>query len=266
MGMFGFGVDSILEMSVVTADGEMRTVSATENEDLFWAMRGAGPNFGIVIAATVKAYAMPKEERVAWGGALIFTDDKLEKVVEALQNLELSDRMVAFMYFSSAGPPSHTPMVVVTVWMFQGTPETGRAAFRTLFDLEPMVDTTSVLPYTEWNTGADPHCTHSERKPTFAAGFDRLDATTWRGVWDKFVEFQKRPGAHGSTILLEMYPMNDIRLAGEAWTSFPYRRVRFQAAVMAWYNDSSLDEEAEKFGRGVRQLWESSGGAGKNSP
>jgi FAD/FMN-containing dehydrogenase len=166
MGMFGFGVDTILEMRVVTAEGEQWTISATENEDLFWAMRGAGPNFGIVTSATVKAYAMPKEEMRAWCGALIFTDHKLEKVVEVLQELELSDLMVAFMYFSSVGSPSHTPIVVVTVWMFQGTPETGRAASRALFDLEPMVDTTSVLPYTEWNTGADPHCAHSERKPT----------------------------------------------------------------------------------------------------
>jgi hypothetical protein len=173
---------------------------------------------------------------------------------------------VAFMYFSSAGPPSHTPMAVVTVWMFQGTPETGRAAFKTLFDVEPVMDTTSVLPYTEWNTGADPHCAHSERKPTFAVGFGRLDATTWREVWNRFVRFQNRPGAHGSTILLEMYPMNENRFAGEASTSFPHRRVRFQAAVMAWYSDSSLDEEAEKFGREVRRLWEGSEGAGKNSP
>ena len=37
-----------LAVDIVTADGQVRTASATENEDLFWAVRGAGSNFGVV--------------------------------------------------------------------------------------------------------------------------------------------------------------------------------------------------------------------------
>ena len=106
MGTCGYGADNILEMRVVTADGELRTVSDTQEKDLFWAMRGAGPNFGIVASATVKAYPMTKDERSAWAGALIFTDDKLEQIVQALSNIELTSHMVTFMYFASSGPPT----------------------------------------------------------------------------------------------------------------------------------------------------------------
>jgi hypothetical protein len=37
---FGLGADQVLEMEVVTADGELRTINAITNPDLFWAMRG----------------------------------------------------------------------------------------------------------------------------------------------------------------------------------------------------------------------------------
>ena len=47
-GKYGMTVDNILGVDIVTADGELRHVSATENPELFWAIRGGGGNFGIV--------------------------------------------------------------------------------------------------------------------------------------------------------------------------------------------------------------------------
>jgi hypothetical protein len=221
-------------------------------------MRGAGPNFGIVTSVTYKAYAMPAQEKVAWTGALIFTEDKLEQVVSAVENMHLSERMVAFMYFANGGPPTHTPMVLTTVWMFQATPEVGKEAFKSLFDIGPVMDTTRVLPYADWNNDADPFCTLSQRKPAFAAGLDHLDGKVWREVWDKLVDFQKLPGANRSMVLLETFPMNKTRFAGGASAAFPHRKTRFQAIIMPWYDDEDLDDEAVKFGKEIRDLWRSS--------
>lgn len=265
MGKLGFGVDVIQEMRVVTASGELRTVSATQNEDLFWAMRGAGPNFGIVTSATVKALVMSKDERMAWSGALIFTEDKLEAIVEAIDNLQLEPETVCFMYLGSSGPPSHAPVVIVTLWQLHGTPESGKEFFRSLFDIGPMMDTTSILPYTEWNTGANPFCEHMKRKPAFGAGFEKMEPKTWREVWHKYVEFQQRPGAHGSVILLEAYPPSKSILSGAAPSSFPHRSVRFNAAVMPWYDDETLDEEGAKFAQEVRELWQTNCGLSSNA-
>jgi FAD/FMN-containing dehydrogenase len=44
----GLSIDNVRSVQIVTADGQLRTASATENEDLFWAVRGAGSNFGVV--------------------------------------------------------------------------------------------------------------------------------------------------------------------------------------------------------------------------
>ena len=45
---FGWTVDDLEEVEIVTADGTVRRASRTENEDLFWALRGGGGNFGVV--------------------------------------------------------------------------------------------------------------------------------------------------------------------------------------------------------------------------
>lgn len=58
MGMFGVVSDRLVSARVVTATGDLVTASETENPDLFWALRGAGANFGIVTSATYKAEKM----------------------------------------------------------------------------------------------------------------------------------------------------------------------------------------------------------------
>ncbi|KAL4877361.1 hypothetical protein BJY04DRAFT_230663 [Aspergillus karnatakaensis] len=53
----GMAADQVLSMEVVTPDGRFRTASFTENEELFWALRGGGGStFGVVTSVTVKAY------------------------------------------------------------------------------------------------------------------------------------------------------------------------------------------------------------------
>lgn len=48
--------DSLQSVRMVTGAGELLTASATENSDLFWGLRGAGHNFGIIVNATYTVY------------------------------------------------------------------------------------------------------------------------------------------------------------------------------------------------------------------
>ena len=82
VGYFGLVLDNIIEMDVVLADGSMVTVSDASHPDLYWGMRGAGHNFGIVTRFNYKVYNIPYPD---WYIAtLIFTSDKLEAVFQLI--------------------------------------------------------------------------------------------------------------------------------------------------------------------------------------
>ncbi|KAI4267796.1 MAG: hypothetical protein LQ337_008183, partial [Flavoplaca oasis] len=83
-GLYGLMADNILEMTIVTADGSIITANDRQNADLFWAMRGAGHNFGIVTSYVYKIYdAIP-----TWYAASYqYTEDKLEAVFTELNKL-----------------------------------------------------------------------------------------------------------------------------------------------------------------------------------
>ena len=62
---YGLGADQVLEMQVVTFDGQIQTCNAYQNKDLFWALRGGGPSFAVIISVTVKTY--PLQPVTTWG-------------------------------------------------------------------------------------------------------------------------------------------------------------------------------------------------------
>ena len=63
-GLYGMMADSLLRVEMVTATGDLVTVSATENADLFWGLRGAGFNYGIVVSATYTVYDLTNQGSV----------------------------------------------------------------------------------------------------------------------------------------------------------------------------------------------------------
>lgn len=261
MGEYSYGIDNVLSLRVVTADGQVRTVTAASDPDLFWALRGAGANFGIVTSATVKAYpAKSDADLMAWAGMLVFTPDKLEQVVQAIQDLTLGPDMVVFMYFLSGGPPTNAPVVVASPFMYRGNATTGRAAYASLYAIGPVADTTAVIPYNQWNSGGDALCARGSRKPGWSAGFQTMVPATWRQIWDKYVEFQQKPGAENSGVLMETYSWTKARSIDPNSASFPHRDVNFNAFVIPWYDDPALDADAEALGVAARELWRSTSG------
>lgn len=55
----GLALDAVVGATVVLADGKLVEASETQNPDLFWALRGAGSNFGIVASWRLKTFKAP---------------------------------------------------------------------------------------------------------------------------------------------------------------------------------------------------------------
>jgi FAD/FMN-containing dehydrogenase len=63
-GLHGMIVDALKSVRLVTAEGKIITASENENSDLFWGVRGAGFNFGIVLSATYQIYDQTNQGQV----------------------------------------------------------------------------------------------------------------------------------------------------------------------------------------------------------
>jgi FAD/FMN-containing dehydrogenase len=58
---FGLSIDNLLAVDVITADGQLRRASASENADLFWGVRGGGGNFGVVTNFEFQLHPMQRQ-------------------------------------------------------------------------------------------------------------------------------------------------------------------------------------------------------------
>lgn len=85
-GRYGLLADQIVSLRVVLASGDIITVNEDSYPDLYWAMRGAGHNFGIVTEFKYKIYDVPKED--LWTvSTMVFKGGKLEKLAEVFNEM-----------------------------------------------------------------------------------------------------------------------------------------------------------------------------------
>ena len=81
---FGLTIDNLLAADVVTADGTLVHASADENPELFWGLRGAGANFGIV---TSLEYRLHPLDRVITSGAVLHPVDRAKELAALAREL-----------------------------------------------------------------------------------------------------------------------------------------------------------------------------------
>lgn len=70
-GHRGLMIDALQSVRLITADGNILTASKEENRELFWGIRGAGSNFGIVTSATFKVWGITNNG-LAMSAGLVF--------------------------------------------------------------------------------------------------------------------------------------------------------------------------------------------------
>lgn len=255
-GLYGQVVDQILRLAVVTASGETLQVDATHNPDLWYAMRGAAPNFGIVTSAHVRAHPIPKAQNIAWEGAITFADDKLEPLIQAIHDLDLRPQIEI-----------DSLLAITTNPFFLGNTSKARKAFAVL-TVGPISDETAEVPYDHWGDFANSFCQKGMRKPAYSASLARqgLNPATWRAVYKEFKKFVARyPEAAGSSVLAEYYPIQRAVAIGDTGSSYLFPDVPIHVVTIPVYENSSFDVTANAFGARVRDLLRSTDGLDANS-
>lgn len=117
----GLTIDHIRSVDVVTADGELVHASAEHEPDLFWAMRGAGANFGIAVSFELEADEVGE---IAFAQLVFATEDVADFLERWGEAIETSHRSVTGTALLGAGQPGATQYVRALVAVDSDDPET----------------------------------------------------------------------------------------------------------------------------------------------
>jgi FAD/FMN-containing dehydrogenase len=158
---YGLSIDNLLSVDIVTADGVVRQASATENDDLFWAVRGAGSNFGVVTSFEFQSHPIGPMIMVA---AVFYPQEEVKTLLPAWRDVvaaapnELSS--IALCWSIPPGEPfpeeHHGKPVVAIAGAYAGAVEDGEAVVQPLRELgEPLIDLSGPWPWVGLQSGFD---------------------------------------------------------------------------------------------------------------
>jgi FAD/FMN-containing dehydrogenase len=99
---FGWAVDNLQEVEIVTADGVVRTANREENADLFWALRGGGGNFGVVTRFTFRVHRVGPS---ITGGMAVWSADRADDILSLFREVtESAPRELTAILFVGLAP------------------------------------------------------------------------------------------------------------------------------------------------------------------
>jgi FAD/FMN-containing dehydrogenase len=159
---WGLACDSLREVEIVTANGEVVTASANENPDLFWAVRGGGGNFGVAVNFVFEAYplgpivqAVPVFYRAADGPELL----RKWRDWAADTPDEVTTRALFWTMPAAEGlPPAiHDQDVFIVAALYAGDPAEGAGILEPVRQLgTPLADIGGPMPYRFFQAAFDP--------------------------------------------------------------------------------------------------------------
>ncbi len=229
MGRYGLTIDNLLAAEMVTADGEVLTASAEENEDLFWALRGGGGNFGVVTAFEYRAHPVS----TVTGGVVAHSLRDGPAVLEFYREFTSAVPDELTVYLGVAGELVLLPVCHCGVDLEQV--DTDLAPLRKFGS--PVVDDVRLMPYPVINTLSD-------------AGYPRGALNYWKSAFLRDL-CDEVMGIMAEAIMRCPSPMGGFGLShyhGAATrtaataTAFPHRDPGFSLLIVAQWLDPAETE------------------------
>lgn len=143
MGRYGLSCDNLVSVDIVTADGRFITASHTENQDLFWGIRGGGGNFGIVTSFEYKVYPISQ----VLAGLILWPFDKIKEVLNLYKEFTRKEPDELGTIFAVATLPNGIQVAGLAV-CYTGDIEDGKKVLAPLREFgSPIADTIGPMPY-----------------------------------------------------------------------------------------------------------------------
>ena len=252
----GLSVDNLLSADVVTADGRFVVASKAENDDLFWALRGGGGNFGVVTSFEYQLHPV----KDIFVGLFFYPLDRAHEVFEFYRDFieTAPEEIGAFPAFHIAPPLPFIPeehqgkpyCAIVSCWT--GPLERGEHALEPIRRAAPTVaELVTPMPY-----------------PALNAAFDPLIPPGLQHYWKASFATELTDGAieahleHGPRIphvstAVHIYPINGAcnRVASEA-TAFAYRDAKFATVIAGMWEDPADNDNNIEWVRGYYKALE----------
>jgi FAD/FMN-containing dehydrogenase len=246
----GLSIDNLVSVDIVTADGVLRRASASEHEDLFWAVRGAGSNFGVVTSFEFQAHPVGPEIMVA---ALFHPLEAIKEIVPAWRDYmasapeELSS--IALCWSVPPGEPfppeHHGKPVVVIAGAYAGPVEEGEPFVQQLRELgQPLIDLSGPWPWLGLQSGFDALFP----KGNFYYWKSRAVSELTPAAIDDIAELGSRRPSPLTDIVI-WHNGGAMSRVGETETAYAGRDASFLVTAEASWDDPSLTDGAIAWGR-----------------
>ena len=237
---YGLTCDNVLSFDIVTADGNVQVASASENEDLFWALRGGGGNFGVVTWFEFRAHPVS----TVLGGLIIYPRDRAVEVLRFFRDFTQSAPEELTAYAALIHTPDGIPAIAV-IACYCGNVTEGEEVLKPLRGFSsPLVDMIQPMPFPQMQTlldGAFGDGNHNYWKSTFL----RELSDEAIGV---LVEHANRATSPLTGVAIEYYGGAASRV-GVSETAFAQRQAQYSVGILAQWTDPGESEHHIKWAR-----------------
>jgi FAD/FMN-containing dehydrogenase len=243
MGKYGLALDNLLSVDLVTADGRVLRVSQDEHADLFWAIRGAGANFGVVASLDYQLHLVGP---TITGGLVAHPFESAKEVLRFYRDVtaSLPDECTVWAGLIHAPDGSGAKLAALVVGHC-GPLDVGAAATRPLKAFgSPVMDTVGPLTYCQLNAMLD-------------AAYPRGALNYWKANFltqlsneaiDTMIEcFARCPSPMGQVLLEHMHGAATRVGIGE--TAFPHRAAGDNLLVLSEWMDPADTERCIAWAR-----------------